>query len=367
MALAACSSPGAGGGDRPLVRVAFLQDLSIPSHVDLVSPSFLSFDLALHRSVEEGGIDVEIEVVQMDTEGDAERALEFADEVVDDPSYVAAVVAPFWSEPPQVASALAGAGVPTFSLSPQSPSPEVGTQGLWRRFVPDASLQVSALADAVEAGMSGAVDEARGGRVCIGAEDWPASIELQRDLDETLAPEIPRVMLSEETIEPALEDEAGCSLVVWTGAPEGAEALTAALDEAGAGSSVDLASDAMKTVIPPTVPTHEGEVPRVLTCPCVDVTTARTEAARRFVNAYQAENGLAPGIYAAEAWDAATVLGGVLTAGARDRAAVAEGLAGIEATVGVARSYAFDEAGEMVDPRVDLYAAAGSRWLPIAA
>ena len=96
----------------------------------------------------------------MDTEGDAERALEFAEEVVADPSYVAAVVAPFWSEPPEVASALAGAGVPTFSLSPQSPSPEVGTQGLWRRFVPDASLQVSALADAVEAGMSGAVDEA---------------------------------------------------------------------------------------------------------------------------------------------------------------------------------------------------------------
>ena len=93
-----------------------------PSHVDLVSPSFLAFDLALHDVLEERGVDREVEVVQMDTGGDPEEAVAFANDVAADPSYVAAVAAPFWSEPPEVASILADAGVPTLSLSPQSPA-----------------------------------------------------------------------------------------------------------------------------------------------------------------------------------------------------------------------------------------------------
>ncbi|HEY5859045.1 MAG TPA: hypothetical protein VIX62_02010, partial [Actinomycetota bacterium] len=83
----------------PIVRVAFLQDLTVPSHVDLVSPSFLAFDLALHDAVETGGLDIDVEVVQMDTDGDPERAAAFAEEIAADPSYVAAVAAPFWTEP----------------------------------------------------------------------------------------------------------------------------------------------------------------------------------------------------------------------------------------------------------------------------
>ncbi len=125
---------------------------------------------------------------------------------------------------------------------------------------------------------------------------------------------------------------------------------------------MDLGADSLKTVIPPTAPNHEGVVVGTLTCPCVDVSTLRDEDVRRFINAYQAANGLAPGIYAAEAWDAAHMLAGTLTA-AHDRAGVAADLAVQDRFDGVARDYVFDSRGELLDPVVGLYTAAGSRWL----
>ncbi|HEY6567020.1 MAG TPA: ABC transporter substrate-binding protein [Actinomycetota bacterium] len=353
------------------MRIGFLQDLTVPSHVDLVSPSFLAFDLAVHDAIEAGGSELDVEVVQMDTEGDPERAVSFAREIVADPSYVAAVAAPFWSEPPEVAAILEDAGVPTLSLSPQSPSSATGTQaasGLWRRFVPDASLQVEVLADVITSAATSEVKDGAAEPVCILGEDWSYSTELQSDLDEALAPSITRTMLTlDDDVDVDLAHGRGCGLVVWTGAPDGAVDLASALHAAGSvrGRPVDFGADALKTVIPPTAPNHEGVVVGALTCPCADVSTRSDDGVRRFINAYQSANGLAPGIYAAEAWDAAQVLAGALAGEAHDRTAVAASLARLERFDGVVGEYVFDGGGELVSPRVGLYSAAGSRWLPV--
>src|SRR5687767_9853989 len=88
---AACTPTGAA--EAQVVRIAFFQDLSVPDHVDLVSPSFLAFDLALQRRL--AGLGIEAELVQLDTGGDAAQALDMARDVVADPSYALAVVAPF--------------------------------------------------------------------------------------------------------------------------------------------------------------------------------------------------------------------------------------------------------------------------------
>ena len=113
------------------------------------------------------------------------------------------------------------------------------------------------------------------------------------------------------------------------------------------------------------MPNHEGVVVGGLTCPCVDVSTRTAPEVRSFVNAYQAAHGLTPAIYAAEAWDAARALAGELAGGASDRGQVAAWLSALERVDGVARVYTFDERGELVDPRVHLYVAAGSRWLRV--
>jgi branched-chain amino acid transport system substrate-binding protein len=351
--------------------VAFLQDLTVPSHVDLVSPSFLAFDMALHGALEEQGIDLEVEVVQMDTEGDPERAVAYANEILADPRFVAAVAAPFWTEPPEVAGILASGGVPTLSVSPQSPPPapiagvEPAAAGLWHRFVPDRSLEVETLADVIERAV--APDDGEGQTrepVCILGEAWSYSTDLQQDLDAALPASVTRIVPPGIDLAATVEAVGrGCSFVVWTGSPDGAVELEAALPEGL--PSVELGSEAVKTVIPPTVPDHEGVVVGVVTCPCVDVSTRTAPDVRQFINAYQSAHGLAPGIYAAEAWDAAHALAIPLAEGARDASEVAGRLVDLDALDGVARVYRFDERGEVVHPRVDLYVAAGSRWLPL--
>ncbi|HEY7401117.1 MAG TPA: hypothetical protein VH989_09500, partial [Actinomycetota bacterium] len=79
-AVASCTTPGDG---EPTVRIAFLQDLSVPDHVDLVSPSFLAFDMMVQRRLEDRG--VVGEVVQFDTAGDETTAIEIAEQVAADP------------------------------------------------------------------------------------------------------------------------------------------------------------------------------------------------------------------------------------------------------------------------------------------
>ena len=337
-----------------------------------MSPSFLAFDLAVHDAIETGGLDLDVEVVQMDTEGDTERAISAAHEIADDPSYVAAVAAPFWTEPPEVAAILAEAGVPTLSLSPQSGSPATRTapaaSGLWRRFVPDASLQVELLAVVITEAVASDVDNDAAGPVCIFGEDWSYSTDLQEDLERALPPVIARTTLRLDDVEAAVADVSrGCGLVVWTGGPDGGVDLASALHAARLvrGRPVDFGADALKTVIPPTVPNHEGVVVGALTCPCADVSTRSVDDVRRFINAYQATTGLAPGIYAAEAWDAAHVLAAGLLGGARDRGSIAAALTRLERFDGVANDYVFDDQGEIRSPHIGLYEAAGSRWLPI--
>ena len=116
----ACWSSGPDIAPTPLVRIAFFQDLSIGSHVDLVSPSFLAFDRAVHEGT--AGMDLDVQVVQFDTGGDPGTASTFARQVVLDPTFVLAVLAPFWKEPAEVGETLAKGGVPTFSLSPENAS-----------------------------------------------------------------------------------------------------------------------------------------------------------------------------------------------------------------------------------------------------
>src|SRR6186997_3409066 len=186
LAASACRASDTDRGATPLVRIAFFQDLSIGDHVDLVSPSFLAFDRAVHDGTV--GMDLAVEVVQFDTGGDPGTASTFARQVVLDPTFVLAVLAPFWEEPEDVGETLANGGVPTFSLSPQSASiwsagpddgisasaPSGEPEELWRRFVPDQDLQAERLAGIVE----DAVPESSPDPACVLAEDTVYAREL---------------------------------------------------------------------------------------------------------------------------------------------------------------------------------------------
>jgi branched-chain amino acid transport system substrate-binding protein len=368
----ACRSSGPDLAAMPLVRIAFFQDLSIGDHVDLVSPSFLAFD----RSVLDGtaGMNLNVQVVQFDTGGDPGVASGFARQVVLDPTFVLAVLAPFWKEPQEVADMLAGAGVPTFSLSPQSPIPWAAgfpnrtgsktTPGdahtLWRRFVPDQGLQAAKLAAIIE----DAVPETSTDPVCLVAEDTVYARDLRDAIEADLPVPIPR-----ESPAPGDTDAAadavrnGCATIVWIGTPEGAGILTEALAGAGLDPAIDLATDAMKTVMPIPGPTGAPMVGE-LTCPCRDVNLLNSDAARRFINTYQGATGLAPGVYAAEAWDAGSLTAQALRDGVRGRQQMRAYVGGLDAYDGTGGPVRFDGGGELADPQVPAFTPSGTRWIP---
>jgi branched-chain amino acid transport system substrate-binding protein len=372
LAASACWSSEPDRGGTPLVRIAFFQDLSIGDHIDLVSPSFLAFDRAVHDGI--AGMDLDVQVVQFDTGGDPGTASTFARQVVLDPTFVLAVLAPFWEEPEDVGETLARGGVPTFSLSPESPSiwamalgrrgvgpaPPGGPEDLWRRFVPDQGLQAVRLAAII----GDAVPETLDDSACLFAQDTTYAGELREAVEADLP-----VLVS--TVSPATGDmgaavdavQAGCEVTVWIGSPEGADELTEVLQEAELDPTIDLASDAMKTVMP--IPGPDG-TPMVeqLTCPCRDVNLANSDAARRFINAYQSATGLAPGVYAAEAWDAGALTAQAFHGGVRDRQQMRDYVGSLDSYDGTGGPVRFDNGGELVDPQVPVFTPSGTRWIP---
>ena len=176
-------------------------------------------------------------------------------------------------------------------------------EDLWRRFVPDQGLQAERLAEIIE----DAVPETSADPACLFAENTISAREL-RDAVEADLPgwSRPSRRPPVTSTPPSMPSAQAVPSRCWIGTPEGADELTQALQEAELDPTIDLASDAMKTVMPIPGP---GGSPLVgeLTCPCLDVNLTNSDAARRFINAYQSATGLAPGIYAAEAWDAGTL------------------------------------------------------------
>jgi len=372
LAASACWSSEPDRGATPLVRIAFFQDLSIGSHVDLVSPSFLAFDRAVHDGT--AGMDLDVEVVQFDTGGDPGTAGTFARQVVLDPTFVLAVLAPFWEEPEAVGETLAIGGVPTFSLSPQSasiwtagpedglsaPAPPDKPEQLWRRFVPDQGLQAERLAEII--GVD--VPQTSALPACLFAEDTAYARALRDAVETNLLTLVPTTSpAAGDTVAAVDAVRAGCASTVWIGTPEGADEITRALDEAGLDPTIDLASDAMKSVLPIAGPTGEPMVDE-LTCPCRDVNLTNSDAARRFINAYQSATGLAPGVYAAEAWDAGTLTAQAFHDGVRDRRQMRDYVDGLDSYDGTGGPVRFDEGGELVEPQVSVFTPSGTRWIP---
>jgi branched-chain amino acid transport system substrate-binding protein len=98
-------------------------------------------------------------------------------------------------------------------------------------------------------------------------------------------------------------------------------------------------------------------------CGCVEPGSSAEAALQSFVHAYQEETGLDPGPYAAEAYDAATVLAEAVGDGGRP--AVAEALTALRSFSGTAGTYRWDARGDLIRPGIRTYQAEGVRWLPI--
>jgi branched-chain amino acid transport system substrate-binding protein len=372
VALIATLVPACTGGGEPSsapdpvpVKVAFLHDLSVPGSAQAVAPALLGLQLALQEAFERGDLPVIPEVVGLDVEGDDEKARELAGEIANDPSYVAAVIAPFWSEPVSVGEALQSAGVPTISLSELDPS--LATQGWssWRRAVAGVARESAALA-AVIRGSSRSVSG-----TCVVGDGSSLSEILGGLLTTNLGAGgvvMSGVLPDEDALASIVQrvDRAGCGTVAWTGFGPGATQLRTGLTEAGTGSVALVGSSAMKTesYLSTTAGAGDGTI---VTCACVDLGSSTRPEARHFIHDFQSKYGSPPGVFGAEGWDVGGMLLATFRAGAVDRRTVAAALARSDGYKGLANTYRFGVGGELVSGAagVHVFRAEGVRWVPV--
>jgi branched-chain amino acid transport system substrate-binding protein len=372
VALLATLAPACTGGSEPSpvadpvqVKVAFLHDMSVPGSAQTVAPALLGLQLALQEAVERGDLPVIPEVVGLDVEGDDAKANELAHEIADDPSYVAAVIGPFWSEPTSVGELLDAGGVPTLSLSELDPTLATHGWSSWRRAVAGASHETAAMAAAIR-GSSRSV-----GGMCVVGD----GSSLSGTIGDLLAANLgaARVVASadlpdEDSLAAVVQrvDRAGCGTVAWTGFGPGATLLRTGLTEAGDGGVPLVGSSAMKTesYLFTTAGAGDGSL---VSCACVDLGSSTRLEARRFIHDFQSTYGSPPGVFGPEGWDVGGMLLSAFRSGATDRRAVAEALEASDGYVGLASTYRFAADGELTsDPsQVRVFRAEGVRWVAL--
>jgi hypothetical protein len=331
LAAAAVILPGCGaepaGRDPAAPRlVAVIQEADRLDAIEIVSPTALAIELALHEAVARGDLPDGSGIVVVDVADAEDAGAADAAEAARDPAVVAAVVAPLADAAP-AERAFLDAGVPVLSFSGLG-----GVEGdpLWRRVVPTAGDEAAAIAS-----LAGAAP-------CVAGTRDAAPPVRGRDLGIDGAS--------------AASAAGGCSAVVWVSDADGALALERTLAARGSEVPVVLTSAGrVDRFAREAYPDARGTL-AVVPCATLDVSSA-TEA-QRFVHAYQAAHGSAPGLCGAEAYGVGRWLEAL-----PDTAAVAGSLRSTERipTPGGALSLA---PGAARAPLVE--EVVGVRWLPAA-
>ncbi len=331
MLLAACetaapASPAGPGSPTPIVKVAFLRDLSMPDADEHALPASQAIRLAFETAMLQDPSSVPVELEEFDLAQDA-ADLESIDA---DPSYVGVIVAP---------------GVNGDDAELDTDLPVVSLSGLgagdgrraWVRMVAPLATTADTLAGRL-----------RRSSACVLAEDPPPD-PLYGLLSEALPGATARPV--DPSASPATAAAADGSTVR---AIRGLQRL----DVAFIGGDRLLDPDFLSTA-------GSAAEAAVALCACANVSTSTELAARRFIQDYQSEHGVAPGAFAVEGWDAAHLI--LRAAGDRGitRALVARSLGALATFDGLEGIRRFRADGEPLEPRalLRLYRVEGGRWV----
>ena len=341
LTLAACETSAPATPQDPtgpeFLKVAFVKDLSVPDADEHALPAVQAARLAFETASTNDPDRTPVELQEFDLQRDPADL-----QVIEaDPAYVGVIVAPGVNE----ASAPLDADLPVVSLSGLGAGD--GRQA-WIRLVAPLSTVSHAL-----------VARLRQSKPCVLAEDPPPD-----PLFDMLAERLPKA--TAETIDPAtaagVSAHAGCTTVIWAGGPDAGAAAARVLRPAGVtfiGADRLLDPDFLSGA------GSEAEGSFAL-CACSTVSASTDLAARRFIQDYQSQHGVAPGAYAVEAWDAAHVILRALDAGETTRSQVARTIQGVTEVRGLEGTHELGADGEPLEPHalLRLYVVRGGRWTP---
>jgi branched-chain amino acid transport system substrate-binding protein len=350
----------------PDLTIAFVEDLSPDGAAQRVAPAFQGARLAVDAASLRGGSGAAVQIVPLDTEGTSGGVLDVVDRIVQDPTVVAAIVAPQLAGQIALGDRLDAAGVPTISLSTLGPGLVDQGWTRWRRAVPDIDREARALV----ASIRGLVSTRR---TCLLGDGSAPSAALLRAVAEALTVR-PALRLGLEDTDPddpivvAAIGQARCGSVVWGGTPAGGALLRLALDDAGLRAVRLFGGESLRdaSFITTAGPRGRGTV---AVCPCVDLSTSTDLRAQRFIQDYQSAFGVPPGPFAAEGWDVARMLLDAIASGAFDRASIGDALWRSTTFDGLARRYAFSSNGALLDPAAGVLVSRdeGVRWVAVSA
>jgi len=347
------------------LRIAFIEDLSPDGAPERTAPAFQGAKLAIDEATLSGDLPVSVELVGLDTAGDRETALALARQVADDPTYVAAIGAPFLTGQLTIGRILNPAGLPTITLSALGPRLAHNGWTTWRRAVASQDQQgrmLAAYVDGLRAAAHG---------VCLLGDGTEESVGLLGAVKAALrARVVLRANVSGSAegspAEIAAIQRASCGVVVWGGFSSEGALLRERMVQAGLRKVAFVGGDGLKDETYLSVAGSAGRG-TVVACSCADLTIATDLPAQRFIQDYQSDFGLPPGAYAVEAYDVARLLLDAIRSGARTRSEVLTAVRDAPPFRGLGNVYAFRADGELTDPSaaVHLYRDEGSRWLPV--
>jgi len=339
---------GSGGGSSSEaacdLKLAFFGPETGPA-AGLGKPIIQGAELAVDQYNDEA--ECEVELVNYDSQGSPDEAPSLATEVAGDESIIGVVGPAFSGESAAAGPIFAEAGVPTISPSATNPAlSENGWDTFHRALGNDATQGPAAAAyikdtlkakktyiidDASEygAGLAGIVEKDLGADAVAGTDTVQAG-------DTDFSATVSKVV------------DSGADAVFFGGYYAEATILIGQLRDGGFDGTFVVADGVKDPAFLDAGSAAEGTI---ITCPCIPDTDP---AVADFASAYEDEFGEAPGTYAAEAYDAASIFLDGIADGATDREAMLEFVNNYD-EAGITKQLKFDETGEPADVHVYAY------------
>lgn len=344
--LGACGTAETGGGSAEgecNFKVGAMGALSGPN-ASIVIPSVNGAELALKQWENE---DCTVEMVRHDTEGDPAKATPVATQMAGDDSYIGVIGGAFSGETRATKSIFNDAGITMISQSATATDLTQEDQvEVFHRIVPYDDYQGEAIAkyitDVFQAKRAFVVDNSE-------AYGEPLAAKVKETLGDVLVGE-DKTQVDQTDFAPTISKikSSNPDAIMYGGYIAEAAPLLKQIRDAGIqapfiGGDGLYGADWGEAV----GPAGEGSV---IVCPCAPIEEGQT-----FAEDYEAEFGEAPGAYAAEGFDAMSILLAALDDGARTREEVEEFVDNYEGE-GLSKQLAFDENGDVPREQVSYWA-----------
>lgn len=357
---AACGDDDGDGGDgagdgqqKETVKIAFF-GATTGELSALVVPGLQGARMRFQEAMDADEIPVNVEVVDFDTQADPAVAAPLVEEVVNDDEFVGVIGPAFSGESAGVGDRLEEAGIPRIT---QSATDDALAQNAWTGWF-------RALGNNSDMGEpAGRYIAAQSpSSVCAASDGSAYGLGLKDIVVEVVSGEGIDVPLDED-VEPGLDDysalvtsiaDTGCEILFYGGYSPEAGLIRDQMTDGGLEAVTMVGGDGIKDSVFLDTAGESGEG-TIVSCPCADLSASDDEAAVAFNEAYEAEYGEPPAIYAAEGYDVASIYVEAFKNDATDREAIIEFVQNLEGFEGLTKTYTWEDDGELTEEGKVIY------------